>query len=89
MNALGAGDPDWAISEVFGFNEDLLIFFPQPNFSIYAFDKKHYVEQEDEDEALDYNTANFPSFYRAVIGQIDGSFEMFAKLHACLNKINF
>ena len=84
MHSLGLPN-EWAVGEVFGFDEDLLTFIPQPVVGVIV-----AVERlnPDEDKALgsadnlDNGTA---PFYMKQTGNLDNACGIIACLHAIYN----
>ena len=74
----------WAFGEVFGFDEDLLGFLPQPVIGIIVAIER-LKKEEDKDKGSADNNAIVP-FYMKQTGTLDNACGIIACLHAALNK---
>lgn len=83
MHSIGMSD-DWAIGEVFGFDEDLLAFLPQPVIAVIVAIQRNKDNLE-EDKSNEADSALVP-FYMKQSNVLDNACGIIACLHSVLNK---
>ena len=76
--------PDWAIGEVFGFDEELLAFLPQPVIGVIVAVQR-LKKEEDKEMGSEDNNGIVP-FYMKQTGTLDNACGIIACLHAAINK---
>lgn len=82
MRKVGLSDK-WAIGEVFGFDEELLAFLPQP---VHAVIVNYERLKKDEDKALGSpDNAKLVDFYMKQSGTLDNACGIIACLHSVFN----
>jgi len=85
MHQIGLPE-SWAIGEVFGFDEDLLAFLPQPIIGVIV-----AVERLKKHEAIQCgsveNNSKVP-FYMKQTGELDNACGIIACIHATLNNLD-
>ena len=75
--------PSFGIGEVYGFDEDLLAFLPQPIYGIIvAFER---LNRDDDITKGDTANVGFVDFYMDQSGTLDNACGIIACIHACLN----
>lgn len=75
---------DWAIGEVFGFDEELLAFLPQPVIAVIVAIQRVKDNQE-PDQSSEDNSALVP-FYMKQSNVLDNACGIIACMHSVLNK---
>ena len=83
MHSIGMSD-QWAIGEVFGFDEDLLAFLPQPVIAVIVAIQRNKDNLE-EDKSNEADSALVP-FYMKQSNVLDNACGIIACLHSVLNK---
>ena len=84
MRALGLPN-EWAIGEVFGFDEDLLTFIPQPVVGIIvAVERLNPAEDKALGDVANVDNDTVP-FYMKQTGALDNACGIIACLHAIYN----
>lgn len=84
MHRIGLS-PAFCIGEVFGFDEDLLAFLPQPIYGVIVAYQR-LVNDRDKGESIGNNNNNTPvQFYMDQTGSLDNACGIIACLHATLN----
>mmetsp|Transcript_47797 Transcript_47797/g.70746 ORF Transcript_47797/g.70746 Transcript_47797/m.70746 type:complete len:233 (+) Transcript_47797:115-813(+) len=82
MHKIGLS-PAFAIGEVFGFDEELLAFLPQPIYgTIVALDR---LKKEDDKSKGNADHCNLVDFYMDQSGTLDNACGIIACIHAALN----
>ena len=81
MHGLGMS-PQWSIGEVFGFDEDLLAFLPQPIIGVIV-----AVEnlKRSDDRVRGSDDGDIVPYYMKQTEELDNACGIIACLHACLN----
>jgi len=83
----GAGmSKDWAIGEVFGFDEELLAFLPQPIIGVIV-NLERLKKGEDVAKGSEDNV-NKVSYYQKQEGKLDNACGVIACLHAVYNNLD-
>ena len=75
----------WAIGEVFGFDEDLLAFLPQPVIGVIVNIERLKKEEDKAKGSADDHSA--VPFYMKQSGTLDNACGIIACLHASLNNL--
>ena len=79
-----AGLPDtWTFGEIYGFEEDLLAFIPQPCLAVII--NAEFLNKAEDRQKGDLAVAN--SFYMKQTGVLDNACGVIACIHAILNNI--
>ena len=85
MHKIGLSDK-WGIGEVFGFDEDLLAFLPQPILStILCYEG---LKKTDERQLGSPENNGVVPFYQRQTGTLDNACGIIACLHSVLNKLD-
>mmetsp|Transcript_34208 Transcript_34208/g.74577 ORF Transcript_34208/g.74577 Transcript_34208/m.74577 type:complete len:227 (-) Transcript_34208:16-696(-) len=85
MHTLGMSS-QWAVGEVFGFDEDLLAFLPQPIVGVIVAVER-LLKTEDKDRGSADNNGIVP-YYMKQTGELDNACGIIACLHTCLNNLD-
>lgn len=83
MHSIGMSD-QWAIGEVFGFDEDLLAFLPQPVIAVIVAIQRNKDNLE-EDKSNEADSTLVP-YYMKQSKVLDNACGIIACLHSVLNK---
>ena len=73
----------WAFGEVFGFDEELLAFLPQPVTAVIA--NAEFLKKAEDRSKGDMNVAN--DFYMKQTGVLDNACGVIACIHSILNNL--
>merc|ERR1712070_22288 len=76
---------EWAVGEVFGFDEELLAFLPQPIIGVIV-NIERLKKEEDKDKGSEDNNGKV-DFYMKQSGTLDNACGIIACLHAALNNL--
>ena len=85
MHTIGMSD-QWAVGEVFGFDEDLLTFLPQPIIGVIVAIERTQKAADREKGSADNNS--LVSYYMKQTNELDNACGIIACLHACLNNLD-
>ena len=86
MAKVGVDTTNWQISEVFGFDEDLLAFLPQPIKGVIIAAQRLKKEEDSEKGSEDNN--NIVPYYMKQTNVLDNACGVIACLHAVLNNLD-
>ena len=76
----------WAVGEVFGFDEELLAFLPQPVIGVIV-NIERLKKEEDKELGSEDNVGKV-NFYMKQSGTLDNACGIIACLHASLNRLD-
>jgi len=76
----------WAVGEVFGFDEDLLAFLPQPVIGVIV-NVERLKKEEDKAKGSEENNG-IVNYYMKQSGTLDNACGIIACLHAALNNLD-
>ena len=84
----GLGLPEqWGFSELFGFDEDLLGFVPQPVLAVIV-NYERLKKAEDQERGMSDNTQVVVDYYMKQLGTLDNACGVIAALHAIYNNLH-
>ena len=75
---------DWAVGEVFGFDEELLAFLPSPQIAVIV-NIERLKKDEDKEKGDEANTM---PYYQKQNGKLDNACGIIACLHAVFNNLD-
>ena len=85
MQSIGLANT-WAIGEVFGFDEELLAFLPQPILAVIVAIQR--LKKEDDVEQGSEENVSKVHYYMKQTGTLDNACGIIACLHATLNNLD-
>ena len=85
MHKIGLPE-SWAVGEVFGFDEDLLAFLPQPVVGVIV-NVERLKKEEDKGLGSEENNGKV-NYYMKQSGTLDNACGIIACLHAALNNLD-
>lgn len=84
MHTIGMSS-DWSVGEVYGFDEELLAFLPQPIVGVIA---AFEFLKRDDDRVRGTDAEGVVPFYMKQFGELDNACGVIACLHATLNNLD-
>jgi ubiquitin carboxyl-terminal hydrolase L3 len=85
MHTIGMS-PEWGVGEVFGFDEDLLAFLPQPIIGVIVAIERTEKAEDRARGSVDNNS--IVPYYMKQTAELDNACGIIACLHACLNNLD-